>query len=145
MKIDSGVEANIISARTYLELLFKPVLQPSEAKLKPYGSLLLLLIGQLTATNEKQIKTIIYVTKNHNTKSLMSKYTEFDLSILSINVNNQQGPINLHNIDASEDDYQDPQTLHIQDAQHMQYSQMAKYLTAPEMRKAFLWKMSDLS
>ena len=34
----------------------------------------------------------------------MKKYTAFDLSILHINVNNQQVPINLHNIDVSEDD-----------------------------------------
>ena len=34
----------------------------------------------------------------------MSKYTVFDLSILHINVNNQQVPINLRNIDVLEDD-----------------------------------------
>ena len=38
MKVDSGTEPNIISARTHQELRSKPVLQPSEAKLKPYSS-----------------------------------------------------------------------------------------------------------
>ena len=64
--------------------------------------------------NTTQNKTIIYVTKNHNTQSLMSKYTAFDLSILHINVNNQQVLINLHNINISEDDDQDLHTPHIQ-------------------------------
>ena len=64
-------------------------------------------MGQFTATtsaNRNQRETIIYVTKNHSTQSVMKKYTAFDLSILHINVNNQQVPMNLHNIDVSEDD-----------------------------------------
>ena len=92
VKVDLGAEANIISENTYQELPFKQVLQPSEAKLKPHSSPLLPLMGQFTATistNRKQIKTIIYVTKNYKTESLVSRYTTFDLSILDINVNNQ--------------------------------------------------------
>ena len=102
MKVDSGAEVNIISASTYKEFRSKPVLQPSESNLKSYGLLLLPLMGQFAATiatNRKQIETIMYVTKNHNTRSLTSRYTACDLSILHINVNNQQVPINLHNID----------------------------------------------
>ena len=77
-------EASIIFASTYLEHL---VLKPSETKLKIYSLLLLPLIGQLAvtiSTNEKQIKTIIHVSKNHGTQLLISKYTKFDLSILPI-------------------------------------------------------------
>ena len=40
--------------------------------------------------------------------------------------------------------YQDPQTLHIQDVQHMKYSQVTKHLMLPEMSKAFLRKISHL-
>ena len=93
MKVDLGAEVNIISTRAYLELRSKPVRQPSEAKLKPYSSLLLPLMGQFAATisaNGKQIKTIIYVTKDHNKQLLMSRYTVFDLSILHINFKSQQ-------------------------------------------------------
>ena len=147
MKVDSSAEANIISARTYQELCSKPVLQPSEAELKPYSSLLLSLIRQFAATistNGKQIETILYATKNHNTQSLVSKYTAFDLSILHINFSNQQVPINVHNIDVSEADDQDPHTLHLQNVEHMEYSQMAKHLTPPEVSKLFLRKISDL-
>ena len=64
-------------------------------------------MGQFTATistNRKQIETIKYVTKIHNTQSLMRKYTAFDLSILHLNVNSQQVHINLHNINVSEED-----------------------------------------
>lgn len=92
VKVDSDVEANIILANTYQELCSKPVLQPSETKLKPYGLPLLPLMRQFAATisaNGKNIETIIYITKNRNTQSLMSKYPAFDLSILYINVNNQ--------------------------------------------------------
>ena len=87
MERDTGAEANIIFARTYLELLFHPVLKPCETKLKTYSSMLLPFIGQLAATistNEKQIKTTIHVSKNHSTQSLISKHTKFDLSILPI-------------------------------------------------------------
>ena len=147
MKVDSGAEANIISEKTYQELRFKQVLQPSEAKFKSHSSPLLPLVGQFTATistNRNQIKTIKYVTKNCKTQSLGSRYIAFDLSILHINANNKQVPIILHNIDVFQEDDQDMHTLNIQDAQHMEYSQMAKHLTSPELSKAFLRKISDL-
>ena len=72
----------------------------------------------------------------------MSKCTAFDLSILHINVSNQQVPINLHNIDVSND--KDIQTLYIQDVQQMEYSQMAQHFTPPEMSKVFLGEMPGL-
>lgn len=96
------------------------------------------------SVNGKQITTIIFVTKNHNKHSLMNKYTAFDLSILQIIIINQKVTINLQNIDVSVDDDQDLHTLHIQDVQHMEYSQMAKHLTPPETSKAFPQKISDL-
>ena len=61
-----------------------------------------------------------------------------------ININNRQVPINLDNIDVSEDDDQDLHTLHIQDVQHLEYSQMAKHLTPAEISKVLLQKISDL-
>ena len=103
-------------------------------------------MGQFTATisaNGKHSETIIYATKK-SLKSLMCKYTAFDLSTLHINVKNQQVLINLHNIDVSEDYDQDLHTLHIQDVQHIEYSQMAKHLTSEEISKAFPQKISDL-
>ena len=45
-----------------------------------------------------------------------------------------------HNIDVSVDDDKDAHTWHIKDVQHMEYSQMAKHLTTPEMNKVFLQK-----
>ena len=74
----------------------------------------------------------------------MNKYTAFDLSILQIIIINQKVTINLQNIDVSVDDDQDLHTLHVQDVQHMEYSQMAKHLTPPETSKAFPQKISDL-
>ena len=125
IKVDWGAEANIILAKSYQELYSKPSCNQVKQKLKPYASPLFPLMGQFTvniSVNEKQITTIIFVTKNHNKHSLMNKYTAFDLSILQIIIINQKVTINLQNIDVSVDDDQDLHTLHIQDVQHMEYS-----------------------
>ena len=134
MKVDSGSDANFISAYTYQELHPQPTLQPSIAKLKPYGSPPIPLLGQFTANitaNGKDIETTIYVTKNPNAQSLTGKYTAFDLEILHINVNHQKVMLNVHNIGTQEYDT-DTQTLLLHQVQHMDYNQMAKHLTPPE-------------
>lgn len=82
MKVDSGAEANIISAATYKKLVPRPTIRSSTTTLKSYGSPPLKLLRQLEANIKVDQKA--------------TNVTIYDLEILQITIDNQPIPINVH-------------------------------------------------
>ena len=137
MKIDSGAEAKIITEDTFNILRPKPTLSNTNITLTPYASAPLDVLGEFTANIKaysRQINTNLYVVRGPAKHNLLSRYTGFDLEILRINVNNEPIPINIHNLDQSEE----PQTSKTHEVQHLSYQDMAKKLTPLDASKQWL-------
>ena len=88
MKIDSGSEVNVIGQDVYQQILNnsqkKITLQKSKAKLKPYNSQPLQIRGKFRAIIESRKHTTtadIYIAASNNVKSILSKYSAFDMNI----------------------------------------------------------------
>ena len=93
MKIDSGSELNVIGQDVYQQMLNnsekKITLQKSKDKLKPYNSPPLQIRGKFRANIESRKHTTAadtYVAASNNVKSILSKYSAFDMNILQISV-----------------------------------------------------------
>ena len=91
MKIDSGSEINVIGQDVYQQILNnsqkKITLQKSKAKLKPYNSPPSQIRGKFRAMIESRKHTAtadIYVTASNNVKSILSKYSAFDMNISTL-------------------------------------------------------------
>ena len=144
MKVDSGAGANIISATTYEKLEPKPTLRPSNSILRPYGSPPLKQLGEFEATiqaNRKATKATIHVTKACDTKSLMSKFTAFDLGILKITIDDQPVPINIHTVEHTN---QNDNQISINDVEHLDYNDMAEHLTPQKTSDTYLKQLSNM-
>ena len=88
-QVDSGAEGNVISEVVFEQLIEKPKLKQSSAMLRPFNSKPLRVVGEFEANitaNGRETRTKIFVVNGIGIKSLMSRYTAFDLSILSISV-----------------------------------------------------------
>ena len=130
MKVDSGADANIISADCFNTIQQKQkkriVLKKSKAKLTPFNSPPIKIQGVFrTMITRKggQVETEVYVTQSSNTKSIMSKFTAFDLGILHITVDE------LTSVCAVKKDNKRKRTPEVQ---HMSYAEVAKRMTTEE-------------
>ena len=130
MKVDSGADANIISADCFNTIQQKQkkriVLKKSKAKLTPFNSPPIKIQGVFrTMITRKggQVETEVYVTQSSNTKSIMSKFTAFDLGILHITVDE------LTSVCAFKKDNKRKRTPEVQ---HMSYAEVAKRMTTEE-------------
>ena len=95
----------------------KITLQKSKAKLKPYNSPPLQIRGKFRAKIESRKHTTtadIYVAASTNVKSVLSKYSRFDMNMLQISVEELTNA---------------PDKKEVPEIQHLSYIEMSKYLT----------------
>ena len=130
MQVDSGAEVNVMSEATYMNLVQRPKLKKISTRLKPYKSKPIPVKGyfltSVTANGITKQDTKVFVTMGSASKNLLSRYTAFDLNILSIN---------LQSIDDSDCEGQIPEikTKVKYEVKHMSYSEMSKHLS-PQSR-----------
>jgi len=127
-RCDSGADANIQDISEYEKVKHKVQLEPSAAKLRPFGenSPPLKVLGQYQAhfrANGLQVKDKVYVVSGYNKKSLLSKYTAFDLQILQIS----QPTCHVEAVNQSSNTVRDYQV------KHTQFADMSQYFTPEEI------------
>ena len=124
MQIDSGADANVIPYNVYTKMQPQPPLQPTQTKLRPYGSASITIKGMFLAEVSKSdssrtIQATFYVSDGSASHCLMGKYTAFDLDILSININELNANTEEHCLQTKQPD----------PVKHMEYTQIAKHVT----------------